>query len=132
MTQVTAAILVNDGMLLIAKRGPSARLPNLWDLPGGKVEPNETPRECLMRELREAFGIEATVKEYVGSHIHTYDFGTVELMVFKADWGKGDFDSKDHQEIRWAFPHELNQFEFAPADFAFIKRIMKGEIVSWP
>ena len=132
MIRVTAAILVNDGMLLIAKRRASARLPNLWDLPGGKVEPNETPRECLMRELREAFGIEVTVKEYVDSHIHTYDFGTVELMVFKADWGKGDFDSKDHQEIRWAFPHELNQFEFAPADFAFIKRIMKGEIVSWP
>ena len=132
MIRVTAAILVQDGMLLIAKRGPSARLPNLWDLPGGKVEPNETPRECLMRELREAFGIEVSVKEYVGSHIHAYDFGTVELMAFKADWGKGDFDSKDHQEIRWAFPHELNQFEFAPADFAFIKRIMKGEIVSWP
>ena len=132
MIRVTAAILVNDGMLLIAKRGPSARLPNLWDLPGGKIESNETPRECLMRELLEAFGIEVTVKEYVGSHNHTYDFGTVELMVFKADWEKGDFDSKDHQEIRWAFPHELNQFEFAPADFAFIKRIMKGEIVSWP
>ena len=132
MIQVTAAILVHDGMLLIAKRGPNARLPNLWDLPGGKVEPDESPRVCLKRELRERFGIEVTVKENVGSHIHTYDFGTVQLMVFTADWEKGDFNSADHQEIRWAFPHELNQFEFAPADAVFIKRIMEGDIVRWP
>lgn len=132
MIRVTAAILVHDGMLLIAKRRPTARLPNVWDLPGGRVEPNETPRGCLRRELRERFGIEATVKEFVGSHIHVYDFDTVELMAFKADWEKGDFDSKDHQEIRWAFPHELNQFEFAPADVPFIERIMNGEIVHWP
>ena len=132
MIKVAAAILVHDGMLLIAKRRSTARLPNLWDLPGGKVEPNETPRECLKRELREEFGIDVTVKEYVGSHSHDYDFGTVELMAFHADWEKGDFHSKDHQEIRWAFHHELNQFEFAPADFGFIKRIMKGEIELWP
>ena len=42
MIRVTASILVNDGMLLIAKRRATARLPNLWDLPGGKVEPDET------------------------------------------------------------------------------------------
>jgi 8-oxo-dGTP diphosphatase len=132
MIRVTAALLVQDGMLLIAKRGPTARLPNLWDLPGGKVESNETPRACLKRELRERFGIEVTVKEYVGAHTHAYDFGTVELMVFKADWEKGDFSSKDHQEIRWAFPHELNQFEFAPADLACIKHIMQEDIIQWP
>ena len=38
MIRVTAAILVNDGMLLIAKRRATARLPNLWDLPGGEIE----------------------------------------------------------------------------------------------
>ncbi len=128
MIRVTAAILVNDGMLLIAKRRATARLPNLWDLPGGKVEPDETAEECLKRELLEEFGIDVTVKDHAGSNTHTYDFGTVELIAFHADWEKGDFHSKDHQEIRWAFPHELDQFEFAPADFSFIERIRKGEI----
>ena len=128
MIKVTAAILVHDGMLLIAKRRSTARLPNLWDLPGGKVEPNETPEACLKRELWEEFGIGVTVRDYVGSNTHSYDFGTVELMVFRADWENGDFDSKDHQEIRWAFPHELGSFDFAPADADFIERIMKEEI----
>ncbi len=128
MIKVTAALLVHDEMLLIAKRRPTARLPDLWDLPGGKVEPDETPEECLKRELHEEFRIDVTVKDHVGSNVHTYDFGTVELMVFRADWDRGDFHSKDHQEIRWSFPHELDQFEFAPADFAIIKKILAGEI----
>jgi len=51
--KVTAAIFVNDGMLLIAKRKSTARLPNLWEFPGGKIELNETPEACLKRELKE-------------------------------------------------------------------------------
>ena len=132
MIQVTAAILVNDGMLLIAKRRATARLPNLWDLPGGKVEPDETPEECLKRELIEEIGIGVSVKEQVGTSTYTYDFGTVELLAFRADWDNGDFHSKDHQEIRWAFPHELDQFDFAPADAVFMEQIRTGEISLYP
>ena len=126
--KVTAAIFVNDGMLLIAKRKPTARLPNLWEFPGGKVEPNETPRECLKRELKEEFDIDVSVGEYVGSNIHTYDFGTIELMAFRASWEKGDFKLLDHEEIRWIFKHELDQFDFAPADRAFADQLMNGAI----
>ncbi|HUV79022.1 MAG TPA: NUDIX domain-containing protein, partial [Desulfobacterales bacterium] len=80
--RVTAAIFVNDGMLLIAKRKPTARLPNLWEFPGGKIEPNETPKACLKRELKEEFDVDVTVGEYLGSNIHMYDFATIELMAF--------------------------------------------------
>jgi 8-oxo-dGTP diphosphatase len=59
--RVTAAVMVNDGMMLIAKRKPTARLPNLLERPGGKVEPKETPDECLKRELKEEFDIDVTV-----------------------------------------------------------------------
>jgi len=128
MIKVTAAVFVNDGMLLIAKRKPTARLPNLWELPGGKVEPNETPEECLKRELKEEFDVDATIGEYLGSNIHTYDFGTIELMAFKAFWDHGDFKLLDHEEIRWVFAHELDQFDFAAADIAFVKKLRDGEI----
>ncbi|UCD88495.1 MAG: (deoxy)nucleoside triphosphate pyrophosphohydrolase [Desulfobacterales bacterium] len=126
--RVTAAIMVNDGMMLIAKRKPTARLPNLWELPGGKVEPNETPEECLKRELREEFDIDVTVGENLGSNIHTYDFGTIELMAFRANWDDGNLILRDHEEIRWAFTHELDQFDFAPADQPFVDKLLRGEI----
>lgn len=128
MIRVTAAVMVSDGMLLIAKRKPEARLPNLWELPGGKVEADETPEECLKREIREEFEIDITVGEYLGSNIHAYDFGTIELMAYRATWDSGDPVLKDHEEIRWAFPHELDQFDFAPADIAFIEKLMRGAI----
>jgi 8-oxo-dGTP diphosphatase len=126
--KVTAAIFVNDGMLLIAKRKSTARLPNLWEFPGGKIEPNETPEACLKRELKEEFDVDVTVGEYLGSNIHTYDFGTIELMALKAFWEKGDFKLLDHDEIRWVFTHELDQFEFAPADTAFVEQLIAGKI----
>ena len=128
MIRVSAGIIVHDGMLLIAKRRPTAVLPNAWVLPGGRQEANETPEACLKRELKEEFAIEVTVRERVGSYVHTYDFGPVELTAFRADWDDGDFNSSDHEEIRWAFPHELSQFNFAPADHAVIQRIMSGDI----
>jgi 8-oxo-dGTP diphosphatase len=126
--KVTAAIFVNDGMLLIAKRKSTARLPNLWEFPGGKIELNETPEACLKRELKEEFDVDVTVGEYLGSNIHTYDFGTIELMALKAFWEKGDFKLLDHDEIRWVFTHELDQFEFAPADTAFVEQLIAGKI----
>ena len=128
MTKVTAAIFVQDGMLLIAKRKPTARLPDLWEFPGGKIEPNETPEECLKRELKEEFDIEASVVKYYGSNIHTYDFGTIELMAFRTSWDTGDFKLKDHEEIRWVFTHELDQYDFAPADTAFVDKLKSGKI----
>ena len=65
------------------------RFPNLWEFPGGKIEPNETPEACLERELKEEFDVDVTVGKYIGSNIHTYDFGTIELMAFKALWEQG-------------------------------------------
>ena len=128
MTQVTAAVMVNDGMLLIAKRKPTGRLPNLWELPGGKVEPNETPEECLQREIKEEFDIDVSVGEYLGSNTHTYDFGTIELMAYRTVWEEGDLILKDHEEIRWVFAHELDQFDFAPADTAFVEKLKNQAI----
>ena len=128
MISVSAEIIIHDGMLLIAKRRPTAVLPNVWVLPGGRREANETPEACLKRELKEEFAIGVTVHESVGSYVHTYEFGTLELTAFRADWDDGDFNSRDHEEIRWAFIHELDQFNFAPADYAVIQRIMAGEI----
>ena len=56
--KVTAAILVKDGKILIAKRSSSDRLANKWEFAGGKVKDNEAPEACLKRELNEELNIE--------------------------------------------------------------------------
>ena len=54
MIEVTAAILKNNGRLLIAQRKAMGRLPNKWEFPGGKIETGETPEDCLKREMEES------------------------------------------------------------------------------
>ncbi|MBL7178908.1 MAG: hypothetical protein ISS65_01700 [Desulfobacterales bacterium] len=49
-------------------------------------------------------------------------------MAFKTSWNSGDFKLLDHEEIRWVFTHELDQFDFAPADTAFVEKLKSGEI----
>jgi 8-oxo-dGTP diphosphatase len=128
MIRVTAAIIINSGKVLIAKRKPTARLPNLWEFPGGKVEPGESPEQCLKRELYEEFEIHVRVGEAVGANIHPYDFGTVDLMAFKARLVGGRFKLHDHAEIKWVQARELERYAFAPADKPFVEMIRRGEI----
>ncbi|NSW92570.1 MAG: NUDIX domain-containing protein [Firmicutes bacterium] len=57
MVKVTAALIVKDNQILIAKRKSNAKLANKWEFPGGKIEAGETPEECLRRELKEELNI---------------------------------------------------------------------------
>ena len=65
---VVAAILENEGKILLAQRPEHADQPGMWAFAGGKVEAGETQPEALIRELREELGIEAVPARYVASH----------------------------------------------------------------
>ena len=66
MKLVTAAILIKDNRILIAKRRINDKLAGNWEFPGGTIEYEETPEECLRREMKEEFDIDVTVGEYFG------------------------------------------------------------------
>ena len=126
--RVTAAVLARDHRVLIARRRPGSHQANRWEFPGGKIEPGESPPECLRRELREEFDIDVTVGEYLGSHRHRYDFGVIELMAYRVQWCGGQMILRDHGAVQWAAPVELSNYDFAPADAPFVERIRSGEI----
>ena len=100
MITVTAAILVKDSRVFIGKRRANGRLAGKWEFPGGKVEQNETPEDCLKRELQEELDIDATIGHYMGDSIHRYDFGTVRILFYRAFWDGRSIVSKDHQEVK--------------------------------
>lgn len=72
MIEVVAAIIERDGKILLAQRPAQSDQAGLWEFAGGKVEPDESQRQALVRELREELGIEATVGEYVTSHQRSF------------------------------------------------------------
>ena len=128
IVKVTAAILAKDNKIIIAKRGPGDKLANKWEFPGGKIEIDETPEQCLKREMKEEFDIDVSVGEYLGSSIYHYDHISIELLAYRTYWEEGEIDLKDHDEFKWISLEQLTEFDFAPADLVFVKKLKNGEI----
>ena len=128
ITRVTAAILISDEKIIIAKRKSTGKLPNKWEFPGGKVENDETPEQCLKRELKEEFDIDVSVGEYLGSSTYHYDHISIELMAYRTFWEGGRFKLKDHDDVAWVSLQQIGEYDFAPADIPFVNKLRRGKI----
>ena len=126
--KVTAAILFKDHKLLIAQRKARDKLPNKWEFPGGKVENNETPEECLKREIKEEFGIDVSVGEFLGESVYHYDHISIRLLAYRTFWNTGELKIREHQSIEWVTINQISEFDFAPADIPFVEKLRGGEI----
>ena len=128
IVQVTAAIIVQRGCILIAQRHPNDRLAGLWEFPGGKIEAGETPEQCLKRELREELEMDAVIGRYLGSSIYHYDHISIELMAYRAFWDGRPIRLVAHGASRWVAPDRLADYRFTPADLPFVQRLGSGQI----
>lgn len=126
--QVTAAILDKEGKIIIAQRKSGDHLSGKWEFPGGKIEPGETPEQCLARELKEEFDIDVTIGDYLGSSVHHYDNVSIELLTYRASWVGGTITMNDHKAYRWVTVDQMTEFDFAPADIPFVKMLRRDQI----
>ncbi|MDY6953789.1 MAG: (deoxy)nucleoside triphosphate pyrophosphohydrolase [Thermodesulfobacteriota bacterium] len=127
MITVTAGVLFRETRVFIARRKSAGRLAGKWEFPGGKVEDGETAEESLKRELKEELEIEAVVGDCLGESIHRYDFGTVKVLFFHVHWAGGEIHSRDHDQYRWVPLDELHRYDFVPADWPFVRRLMNRD-----
>lgn len=118
-------VVVRDGSILAARRGPGMHLPGLWEFPGGKIEPGETPQEALRRELAEELHCELRVGERLDTTVHEYNFGAVALSTYLCTLTAGEPQATEHSELRWLTPAELDQVEWAPADIPTIRHLQE-------
>ncbi len=125
MISVTAAILINANRILIAQRGEKDRLAGKWEFPGGKIEPGERPEQCLIREMKEEFGVDVTVAGFFGRSVHVYETGAIELLAYHVIWHSGNFKLNAHTAIEWVSLNQLHQFDFAPADVPLVQKLQK-------
>lgn len=127
--KVTAAVLEHHGKIFIAQRKPTDHLAHKWEFPGGKIENNESPEQCLKREMQEEFHINVSIGDYIESNIYHYDHISIELMVFRTYWVNGEIDLQDHADYQWVRVNHLGNYDFAPADIPFFEKLSNGEIV---
>lgn len=125
MRIVTAAVIIEEGKLLIARRGEGFDQAGLWELPGGKAEEGETLRECLSRELKEELGITASIGDEIIRVGIPGREGKMELVALKADIEEGRPMAAEHSEIAWISSDELESYKFCPADVLMLAEVGK-------
>jgi 8-oxo-dGTP diphosphatase len=125
---VAAALIFDAGKLLITQRRANDHLPNLWEFPGGKVEPGETFEECLRREILEELGIEIKVGSAVEEITHSYPEKTVRLKFFQCRLNAGEPRAIHCQDWKWVAQDELLNNEFPAADAKLLGRLVTGEL----
>ena len=127
MTEVTAAILIKRNKILIARRRSTDNEGGKWEFPGGKIERDETPQQCLVREMREELGINVAVGDFFGENTYRYEYGTIKLLAYRTSWIDGQLSINAHADCRWVHPAQLDNFDFAAADIPFVKKLQQAE-----
>lgn len=120
---VTAGVLIRDGNVLVAKRNEGSHLEGLWEFPGGKLESNESPEDCLAREFREEIGVEIEVGTILEVVYHRYPEKNVLLLFYSCRLRSGEPKPLDVAELAWTPKADLLDLDWVPADRPFVKRL---------
>ncbi len=122
---VVGAILTRGNNIFAAQRSSKMSLSGMWEFPGGKIEPHESPKEALLRELKEELLCTAEVGNLVQTTEYEYEFGTVILTTFYCSLTGDEPKLTEHSEIRWVQVADLDQLNWAPADIPAVKQVMR-------
>lgn len=116
------ALIDRDSRVLLAQRPEGKSMAGLWEFPGGKVEPGETPEAALIRELHEELGIEtwASCLAPLTFASHSYDDFHLLMPLFACRKWDGTPQSREGQTLKWVRANDLRQFPMPPADIPLI------------
>jgi 8-oxo-dGTP diphosphatase len=126
MKRVAAGILIKDGKVLIARRKLGQSHAGLWEFPGGKIEENETPQECLERELEEELGLLVRAGRIIAESEDRSDHGSFIILAIEAELVGGEITLKVHDTAKWVGLEALSTYRLAPADRELIHKIQAG------
>lgn len=120
-----AALLDADGRVLLAKRPAGKKMAGLWEFPGGKVDPGETPERALIRELQEELGVDTRTSclAPIGFASHGYDDFHLLMPLYVCRVWQGTPQAKEGQELAWARPNRLSDYPMPPADIPLIAQL---------
>ncbi len=127
---VAAAVIVRDGEVLIGQKRPDQPMALLWEFPGGKIEPGESPQQALVRELSEELGIQAEIGPAITRIRHNYRHGgAVDLQFFRVRQFTGEIVNQIYQQVRWVKLRDLPSYEFLAADRGLIRDLAAGKLL---
>jgi len=123
---VAAGVLEREGKILAAKRKSGSHLEGHWEFPGGKIEPDESPEDCLVRELAEEIGVLVVPRGILDVVFHRYPEKSVLLLFYRCELLEGDPRPIECDEVRWVDLADLPSLDWAPADVPFVRKLAES------
>ncbi len=121
---VAAGVLIrNDGQILLAQRPLQKVYAGYWEFPGGKLEPGETPRMALDRELAEELGIRVTCAYPWLTQVFTYPHATVRIFFHRVTSWEGTAQAREHQALEWQIPERITLAPMLPANTPLLRAL---------
>lgn len=111
-----------DSMIFATQRG-YGDFKGGWEFPGGKIEEGETPREALVREIKEELETEIAVGELIDTVEYDYPSFHLSMDCFWAEIVSGNLVLKEHEAAKWLTRDELDTVEWLPADIGLIEKL---------
>lgn len=125
--RVTAAIVIKEKRVLVARRAPGQKNEGLWEFPGGKVEKGESDQACLAREMQEEFGVRGQTLAHLCDSRYVYGAQgeAILLCAYMFDWQEGAFELRVHDKLCWADAQMLSALTLSPADIPVAETVAK-------
>ncbi len=133
MKRVAVGIIIRKGQVLACQRKQTAHYPLKWEFPGGKIEPGETARDALDRELHEELGIEVTAARefsrqewvYPGGTLDSTKDGAFHVVYFLVDSFHGEPISRAFEQIQWVTPTALLEMDILEGNRTSTEQLIK-------
>jgi 8-oxo-dGTP diphosphatase len=126
--KVTCAVIRRHQLTLAAQRHSHHHNSDLWEFPGGKLLPAETPEQCIIREIKEELGVIIQLISPLTPVEFKYPEKNIRLLPFLAEILSGEPIALDHKQIGWFTPEELLHLKWSPADIPILNEYLTKHI----
>jgi 8-oxo-dGTP diphosphatase len=123
---VCAAVIEQQGKILLTKRPEGKRQGGFWEFPGGKIDAGESPHHSLKRELQEELAIEIEVGPVLETVYHHYEWGSVLIIAYWCRWLAGEIQHIEVADHAWVLPEQFAEYQILPADQPILDKLRQA------